>query len=576
MKAEKNAKALFSAIDRQDEKAVSILVKAFPALLTHAVNKNNLKPASYAASIGWWSGIQRMGENAGYLPDDQAQFGFGLLLALRAKQFDLARTLLIRHENINSNYYSPNDGNFSLHIAVQYGAPRDVIALLIKRDADLTKENQDKQTPIQYAAKNGWWEGVRRIADNAKNLTDDQANFGPALLYALIAGKFDEARSLLLNNININANRAFSNAENYPLHIAIQKNAPLDIIKLMLYRGANPNFKNKAGQTPADLAVQLGRHSALEVLTNEAFYNAGLKEFITLASLGHPLISQLPKELMPNIALQLGHDIDSYTQICKLTDPEVNQIKQDALAQKNSSKHLSTYPFITSKSSPVASFVIDKLKEIAESCTNDKNKSVYVHRLLDQHDDTTEGMTAALSLLESMHEFYPKSEFSRSYILSTKHDREQAHRNCMNQLNTSLSPLEGDWVHMETETETPMSTETETATPDFDATPLSSSHLTIWVGPETRATPVYPAVNPGPQAPANNESALSNTIQKIDSLMQRNDAIMQRNDAIMQQISEARQGNNALRQRIGAIIAPADPLPDVNKSEDKQVSPRYG
>jgi len=72
----------------------------------------------------------------------------------------------------------------------------------------------------------------------------------------------------MLNKECVSVNLHDANG-NYLIHIAALVNCP-ELMKLLLDYGANPNVRNKAGETPLMLAVKNGHSALLDLLFNHS------------------------------------------------------------------------------------------------------------------------------------------------------------------------------------------------------------------------------------------------------------------------------------------------------------------
>ncbi len=161
-------------------------------------------------------------------------------------------------------------GVSALHLALRNGKTK-LIRLLIKSGAKVNVKDRSGVTPLVNAA------GSNR-ADAVKVLLDAGAEPSPdALGMACITGNVDAARLLLERRIapdagllsaaqnrhvelvklllNKGANVNYrSKSSNTALHVAALQGGP-DTVRLLLKKGADPNLTNKNNETPLHLAI---------------------------------------------------------------------------------------------------------------------------------------------------------------------------------------------------------------------------------------------------------------------------------------------------------------------------------
>jgi ankyrin repeat protein len=73
-----------------------------------------------------------------------------LMCAAYCKQWNTVQ-LLISNKGIDAKYSSPSNGWNVLHCAAKQGAPDEIIILLIEAGVDITKKNNQGQTPADIA-----------------------------------------------------------------------------------------------------------------------------------------------------------------------------------------------------------------------------------------------------------------------------------------------------------------------------------------------------------------------------------------------------------------------------------------
>ena len=331
----------------------------------------------------------------------------------------------------------------SLFLAIKEKNLPAVIALVSCGAADLTQQNDDEQTPIKYAVNQKYWTGVRAIAENANKLVldndvNDEALFCSALLRALDAKQFDIARLLLERHTHIDDMWNFTSTRNYMLHVAVVKGAPVELVALLLIRGANPNKENKKGETPLDLAISLKRDSIVHCLSDADSYTRSIKAFLMLyvLKLMPSDCLYLCPELIERIVSHIGYDKD-FISLYKSVEKDIALATESILEGKEKPDAIHWETYYSVKKSMTKQDKINYFMKKAQSCTTDKEKSIYIHRLLDQSPDTVEDIEDILLLLETMTALYPKEKYIFPFF-NKEEASVQSRKNCIITLSEVL------------------------------------------------------------------------------------------------------------------------------------------
>lgn len=99
--------------------------------------------------------------------------------------------------------YKDSDGNTLLSIATRNGH-KDLVKLLLAKDASISTENSDRKTPIFYAAENGYKEIVELLLKSEKDF--DRKSFEEAVSAAASKGHADIVKLVLENFHSIREN----------------------------------------------------------------------------------------------------------------------------------------------------------------------------------------------------------------------------------------------------------------------------------------------------------------------------------------------------------------------------------
>ena len=146
----------------------------------------------------------------------------------------------------------------------------EVVKVLLDRGADITIFNNEKRDALSYAKANK----NLNSTDVIKLLTPEPkpeaqvatiANPSEALLKACGQGKFDKAMEAL--NAGADVNTSSHNNKSTPLIIASQF-GNLNLVNLLLERGADVNAKNGSGNTALHLAILYNSSDVIMALIN--------------------------------------------------------------------------------------------------------------------------------------------------------------------------------------------------------------------------------------------------------------------------------------------------------------------
>jgi len=149
--------------------------------------------------------------------------------AARAGNITQVQTLLAKGADVN---VKDEKGRTALHIAAEWGHT-DLVKLLINNGADVNATNKLGDTPLIEAAK--------------------KKNKDVVALLIGAGADIDAQQGLFLNT---------------PLHWAAESGY-IQIVELLLESGANVDSKNRRGETPADLAMNIGHSHIFELLASK-------------------------------------------------------------------------------------------------------------------------------------------------------------------------------------------------------------------------------------------------------------------------------------------------------------------
>lgn len=258
-------------------------------------NSDGLTPVAYAAALAYSKGlpeciialVKKYPAKNSFFKNDLYDYGMALSILANqmtfgnnsnTKALDAIDALLDSYDKFpfsldyNKSVKYPKliekinkENNTPLHFLSACSLVQSKVQLkkLIEKGADLKAKNKDNYTPMELAVKvaikNKQWHAVLTIAENytIKNLffhSWDRYKFGYALFFAVKYNQSEIIKKLIKANAPLVNYDAGDDTGNTLLHYAVL-NQDLDIIKLLIKSGADLSAKNKAGQTPIELAA---------------------------------------------------------------------------------------------------------------------------------------------------------------------------------------------------------------------------------------------------------------------------------------------------------------------------------
>ncbi|KAF3912464.1 Ankyrin-3 [Dactylellina cionopaga] len=146
-------------------------------------------------------------------------------------------------------------GYAPIHRATEYSAI-EIIRLLIKRGASLSKQDSEGRTPLYLSIARGLPAMVKFYLNEAKCPVEDIGAGGMSPLYFALTLKTPDQgiiKTLLQHGANV---EALSSEGGKPLHKAVSIGNE-HIVQLLLDHNANPNGRNRDGKTPLHSAAML-------------------------------------------------------------------------------------------------------------------------------------------------------------------------------------------------------------------------------------------------------------------------------------------------------------------------------
>ena len=192
--------------------------------------------------------------------EDQTALG----MASFRGQANVVRSLIDRGADLNAKSKDWDHDGF-----VEEGAPlfmaieknrQDIVLLLLEGGADTEIRNSSKETPLYTASYYGHADIVRQLISHGADL-NAESELGTALHGASSNGEPEISRILLEHGANPNV-MDYSGVT--ALHVAVAENAA--VVELLLEYGANVDVRDKEGWTPLHSAAYRLILQVLEVL----------------------------------------------------------------------------------------------------------------------------------------------------------------------------------------------------------------------------------------------------------------------------------------------------------------------
>lgn len=146
-------------------------------------------------------------------------------------------------------------GKTALHEAATGGHLESVKVLVGKDESLINITDNDKMTPLHYAAKQGKTDVVAYLLEKKADINPKDIDGDTPLILAARwgNGSSKDVVELLIKSGKITDINQANNAGETALHAAARSSRPkLELIKVLLNAKADPTFKDKAGQTPAE------------------------------------------------------------------------------------------------------------------------------------------------------------------------------------------------------------------------------------------------------------------------------------------------------------------------------------
>ncbi|MBR1404292.1 MAG: ankyrin repeat domain-containing protein [Treponema sp.] len=153
-------------------------------------------------------------------------------------------------------------GDTVLHVATMADSPVEVLSLLVNNGAYISERNKQGVTPLALAIECQHSEQVKFFAQNGADIYAEDMEGNSPLSKALDM-ETTEMLSTLVTPNNITSKDSSGNTA---LHMAINKDAPIEHIKYLVDAGADVNARNKNGDSVLFITVQKNRRDAGDLL----------------------------------------------------------------------------------------------------------------------------------------------------------------------------------------------------------------------------------------------------------------------------------------------------------------------
>lgn len=257
--------------------------------------------------------------------------------------------LVILEELLSSSEVNVNarnkDGNTALHLASLLMDALAIEKLLSHSDTDINATNKNEDTPLHLAVLTGDFETVKALIDNHAN-PNIKNSFGHTPLYrASYYGKTKPLKALLASkalDIDIVGENEWTSAQ-----VALERKNK-NALKLLLENGANPNIKDKNGETLVQRAIVYGDIEMMEIVLS--FDNVNLNNVNTdgvsvlhkaLKFENKPIIKELIKKGADIVALPFASASSENLKPEKAI-ALLNEIQADSVGDKTLSSRIDT------------------------------------------------------------------------------------------------------------------------------------------------------------------------------------------------------------------------------------------
>lgn len=260
--------SLHLAVKKRNLEMLDLLLKANASLTVE--NKDGRTPMQLATDQKYWDVIEKIAQSKHAEANGSDKYGTAIYYAVYHQQVNTVEVLINAGAPIN--WENSVTGDRYLHQAVK-NKDLAMVKLLLNHSASQSETNKDNKTPVELACELGAWDCAQallehvKIDDNTKKLAVD-LHYENALISTIKQENYAIAKLLLERSAPCKSWN--TEVGNIPLYWAINtKGTNPEIVTLLIEGGADPNVKNKSGQTTSDLARKLGRFDCLQKIVRK-------------------------------------------------------------------------------------------------------------------------------------------------------------------------------------------------------------------------------------------------------------------------------------------------------------------
>ena len=250
---------LYVAITNRKPDIVKLLLSSGASV--NAENKGQLTPLYVAAGEGNLELVQELLNKGARADEVYINGATALQAAANTNNADLVKLLLARGAKVNVS--EENQGGTALCDATTNGNLA-ISNLLLAHGADVHLTGAMKRTPLHFAASSRNVQLVQTLLNRGASADAvDMVNIIP-LSCSLERGDNASSRLLLAKTKNLAVVQT-NNGYNL-LHHAVLGRVDIGIIKELVRRGVDVNFRDNAGETPTTIAYEQNDQKVIDVL----------------------------------------------------------------------------------------------------------------------------------------------------------------------------------------------------------------------------------------------------------------------------------------------------------------------
>ena len=169
-----------------------------------------------------------------------------VLLCAYSKRGNIAQITKLMEFGADPNL-SDYDGRCALHVAAAENR-MDVVKLLLRWNADVSKTDHYQNTPLSDALKAGFYDMARFLSSKGGQIYLQKTEIASKLCYFV----YNEEYEALKNWLECGVDPSLADYDNRtPLHIAYSRK-DIEAIKLLEFKNASKQLKDRWGNTPLD------------------------------------------------------------------------------------------------------------------------------------------------------------------------------------------------------------------------------------------------------------------------------------------------------------------------------------